>query len=281
MPSGDGQAVEMKTNPAEVYLSRWPRTSDTHKTMAGALRTVARTLASDGSVSWGLLRAADVRGVAADLQDEGLKPPTINKCLSALRGVLETAWRMGLIPDEEYRRIKIDNVAGKSLPAGRALDATEVDVIFEKLALETAPVAALIAVLTGCGLRRVEAVRLLKEDYEAGELVARGKGNKERSIPVPPRWRPLIEAWFSQLEDGARAFNMSRSTISYIIEGFIRRTGLRPFTPHDLRRTFITRVNENADIAIAQRLAGHSNLNTTAIYDRRGKSAEKKAVEDL
>jgi very-short-patch-repair endonuclease len=36
-----------------------------------------------------------------------------------------------------------------------------------------------------------------------------------------------------------------------------------------------------SDIAVAQRLAGHSNLNTTAIYDRRGKAAEKKAVEDL
>lgn len=281
----------MKQNAAEVYLSRWSKKSDTYKTMRSALNRLAGVLGFNDAddCPWGSLRNERVRSVAAALADEGLKPPTINKLLSALRGVLETSWRLGGIPDKEYRRIKIENVAGRSLPAGRALEAAEVDVVFEKLCEIPPRDAAIVAVLAGCGLRRVEAVRLRREDYDtqAGELRALGKGNKERLISVPPRWRPYIETWRRSLEAGSYMFpavggkSISRSTVSYIVDSFVAKIGIANCTPHDFRRTFITRVSEKSDIAIAQRLAGHASINTTTIYDRRGKAAEKKAVEDL
>jgi len=274
-------------NAATVYLSQWPKTSDTYKTLRSALNRIAQLLAGRGfhgaaDFDWGSIRYQEARSVAALLADEGLKPPTINKCLSALRGVLETAWRLGQIDDEEFRRINIKNVAGKTLATGRALDETEINAVLAALDKETPRNAAVITCLAGCGLRRVELVRLRCEDYDGSELRAYGKGNKMRTIPVPPRWRPYIDSWWSQLAPDANAFDdISRSTVSYIIKTFVERTGIKKFTPHDLRRTFITRVNERADPLVAQRLAGHANLNTTAIYDRRGKAAEKKAVEDL
>lgn len=273
-------------NAATVYLSKWSEGSDTRKAMRGALNRIAGVLDEGKDAEtypWHELRYDDVRAIPAMLADEELEPATINKALSALRGVLEVAWRSGAIPDEEYRRIDIENVRGGGLPSGRALAPDEVDAVAASLPNVSPEDAALLAVLLSAGLRRVEAVKLVREDYDpaTGRLTAYGKGRKKRSIPVGTRWRAAIEAWRETLHAGAVMFNMNRRQVSYVVECFCTNNGLKPFTPHDLRRTFATHICRVADIAVAQRLLGHANMQTTGIYDRRGEEVEDKAVKDL
>lgn len=278
-------------NPATVYLSKWPKSGDTRKTMHRALGKVIEVLVGKVDVEafgWHELRYEDVRGIGAAMKDKGYSVPTVNKSLVALRGVLESAWRAGLIPDEDYRRIEIKNERGSSKVSGRALSREEMDAILENLHIVSAEEQAVMALLCATGMRRVELARLRQDDLLDQRIIVRGKGEKSREIPIAPRWLPFIEAWWAQLEPGAVAFPkfgggtaMSRRTISYIVECFWKDAGLRGFSPHDLRRSFITHICENSDISVAAKLAGHSSVNTTMIYDRRGKSAEDEAVRDL
>lgn len=276
---------------AEIYLSKWVDTTDTYKTMRGALRTLARALGWEEGYEtypWHKLRNDVTRSIAAQLSVAGLAPRSINKCLVALRGVLEEAWRSGELPDEAYRRIKIKNVHGSSLPTGRALDDSEAESFSSGVEEMSPRDAALMALLFACGLRRVEAARLKREDYDprTGRLRALGKRDKERSIPVAAEWKPIIERWWKTLSAKSPMFpsdrrdaGLSRSGITLVVERFCRVTGIKRFTPHDLRRTFGTNLIKNGDISIAQVLMGHEKMDTTVIYDHRNEDAEAAAVE--
>ncbi len=228
-----------------------------------------------------------------------LAPATANRHLSALRGVLKECWRLGYVNAETYQRTAdLEAVRGSRLPKGRALQPGEVNALFAACDRSDRPCAirdaAIYAALYGLGLRREEAVTLdlASYDKETGAVKVRGKGNKERLGYLHGGGKDALDEWLAVRgeEDGPLFLpinkggklgrrRLSPEGIRYIADRGRRAATVAPFSPHDLRRTFIgDLLDAGADLSTVQQLAGHAQVSTTARYDRRGEAAKKRAA---
>ncbi len=72
---------------------------------------------------------------------------------------------------------------------------------------------------------------------------------------------------------------MTDQAIYNLLLSHAKQAGIARFSPHDLRRSFISELlDQGADVVTVQQLAGHASVQTTAKYDRRGERAKKKAI---
>jgi integrase/recombinase XerD len=151
----------------------------------------------------------------------------------------------------------------------------------------TAPLAlrdrALLELMYACGLRASEAtgMELGDIDLEEGVLRARGKGAKERIVPVGAsavaatraylqRARPVLVGVQvqSRLLVNSRGGGLTRQGLYKIVQGHARRAGLeRKMSPHTLRHTFATHLLAGGcDLRSLQEMLGHADLATTQVY---------------
>ena len=212
-PTTASLAVEVERrrgpDPATVYLARLAPGS--RRTMRGALATVAAICVPDAeeppepeAFPWERLRAEHAKAIRAALA-ERYTYSTVNKTLSALRGVLREAWELGLMETDHYHRAAaVRAVKGQraSQATGRSLARAELRALIEACLRPISPRkgepavvtekgrrdAALVALGYGCGLRREELAGLAVGDLDLGQrrVLVRGKGNKERVVPIPP-----------------------------------------------------------------------------------------------
>ena len=292
-------------HPAAVYLARLSPGS--RPTMRAALDAIAGVLTngrhSAESLPWPQLRYQHTQAVREKLA-EVHSPATVNKMLCALRGVLKECWRLNLMTAEAYQRAAdLKAVQGERILRGRALGAGEITALFSACAADRSDAgardAAILAVLYPAGLRRSEAAQLRREDYdpETGALIVRtGKGNKERIVYLSNGSLDAMNDWiavrgedagplFWRSRKGGRVMSGAGVTAQAIWRALEKRrieAGVRPFSPHDLRRTVIgDLLDAGADISIVQQLAGHANVTTTQRYDRRPERAKQKAASLL
>lgn len=296
-------STTLGTNPASVYLARLALSG--RKSMSGKLNSIARDLGYESAARcpWHRLEYQHTQAIRTRLA-ERYSPATANNMLCALRGVLGEAWRLGQLTAEDYRRAAdLTPVRGATLPRGRALGADELRRLFAACAADPKPArggrdAALLAMLYAGGLRRSEAVALDVGDWEPGEgalTVRSGKGRKGRMTFLAADAATHVDAWIIRRgiepgplvlpvdRRGALAYRrLSDQAVLDIVRRLAAAAGTRAFSPHDLRRTYVSRLLEaGVDISTVQQLAGHANVATTARYDRRGDGAKRRAAEAL
>jgi site-specific recombinase XerD len=284
-------------DPVAVYLASLDSLKS-RRTMRAALAAVAAELGAPSAhaIPWAALRYPHVAALRARLA-ERRAPATVNKILSALRGVAREAMRLGQLGADEYTRIlDVEGLRGSRLPKGRHVEPDELASLFAACGRKTpagARDAALLAVLRVAGLRRAEIAALSLEDLDRAAWTLRvlGKGNRERRAYVAQA-QPEIEAWLAargeapgplfcavNLAGRPTGARMGESSIAYVLARVAARAGVEGVSPHDLRRTFVgDLLDAGADIAVVQRLAGHAQVTTTQRYDRRGERAAAKAA---
>lgn len=282
--------------PAAAYLARLSERS--RLTQASALTVAARLLGQPDVLRcpWHQLTAAHTAALRATLASR-YAPATGNRILAAVRGVLRAAWRLGLIDrDACERACDVPPIAGRRLPAGRALPRSEVARLLASVAATPAGVrdAAMVAVLWAGGLRRAELAALRLSDYapDGHALhVRHGKGDAERIVYVPAAAALLgaylrlrgrrAGALFLRARQGGQLTRagLSPAGVRTIVQRLAEQAGVGPLSPHDFRRTFISELlDAGADLSAAQQLAGHASPATTARYDRRGERAKQAAA---
>jgi len=168
-------------------------------------------------------------------------------------------------------------------PLPRILEAAEVVRMFEAIEARAAsgePNAqrnlALLELLYGSGLRASELIALPRGAVRPGQpfLLVRGKGDKERLVPISSRAEAAVAAWLEHVPPGLWLFpsgkkHLSRVRLFQIVRELAADAGIAPdrVSPHVLRHAFATHLlSGGADLRVLQSLLGHADIATTQIY---------------
>lgn len=232
----------------------------------------------------------DIRNFLAQLTQEQLNKKTIVRRLSALRSffkfALEHRW-ISVDPTETIETPKIE----KKIPF--YLTYSHIQHLFElpdTTTLLGMRDRAMLELFYSSGLRVSELVALDRRDFDTSsmQIKLKGKGKKERIVPVTPNAARWISQYLAHPErhhniDGHRAqkdekaiflnklgSRLSARSIDRNFAAYLQRSGLAgKVTPHTIRHTIATHWLENGmDLKTIQILLGHSALATTTIYTK-------------
>lgn len=296
----NGQVINPQDKqPAAAYLDQLRPTG--RRSQQQALEVIAAMFGRGvDDMQWAALRYGQTLQIKSVLQ-ERYNYSTANKFLSALRGVLKQAYKLGLMTAEDYHRAAdIENIKGDVIPAGRELTQAEIRAIIDNCQADQTPAGvrdgALFAVLYATGVRREEIIKVCLSDYDqdTGKIIITGKRNKQRAVYINNGAADALADWLAIrgsdpgavflpiTKSGIIQYNspgMTPQAVYYMLQKRATAAKVKAFSPHDLRRTFISNMLEaGADIAIIAKIAGHASVNTTARYDRRPEEAKRKAA---
>ena len=303
----DPAALQLLQAPVALYLQQLAASS--RQTMRYVLQDAADRLGVDDvaieEFPWHQLQPGHITALVAALRTDGYAPNTSSLYVNAIRGVMNQAWQQSLITQDQLLKIRAVKAGGGSrLIKGRNLRRTLIRELMDVCAADPRPQglrdAAIIAILYGSGMRKSESVNMDLRQVNMAErsLQVLGKGNKEL-IKFAPTWAfEKLQVWLDfrreQLPEGVsddtflfnrirRGSHITRERITkhaiyYIAKQRGKQVGV-DIMPHDFRRSFITRVIEEYDVSIAQKLAHHANIATTVSYDMRDDNERRNATD--
>ena len=251
---------------------------------------------------WHQLTFEKVHLIRATLIEAGYSVNTINLSLSALKGVAKTAFNLGKMSADDMMRINsVKSLKGNAVRNGRRIIHAEINKLLGDNSSDTAKSArdkALLSIGVGAGLRRSEicALDIGDVDFKHGLLtVKQGKGRKHRQIYLAKDLLIALKAWlkYRGLSEGAlftrirkngqlTLKRLSANGLAYVLDSLQTQCNVDSFSPHDMRRTFITQLLEkDVDLNTVRQLAGHSDISTTIKYDKRDIESQKRASQGI
>jgi integrase/recombinase XerC len=218
----------------------------------------------------------------ASLYSRSLKAVSLRRKLAAVRSFLQFAVREGETPKNPAKLLRTPK-APKELPrimteeqANRLLDDAQSGKLDRPSAIRD---AAILELLYGCGVRVSELAGLNVENLDLKErwILVRGKGKKERQVPVPTKAAEALARYLVQrpTAPGQRAVFLNRAggrltdrSVRRLVKLYATRLmsddGVHP---HSFRHAYATHLlSDGADLRSIQELLGHASLSTTQQY---------------
>ena len=241
-------------------------------------------LAARGRKDWSAVTRGDVQEHLARLLELGISARSQARALSAIRGLHRLLLAERLAAEDATDEVDAPR-GSRRLP--QLLSRSEVESLLAAPArLRTAAGVrdrAMLELLYATGLRVSELVSLdvNQVDLESRVLLARGKGGKERLVPVGAVAARALRHYLGgarstllgrrksrDLFVTPRGGRMSRQGFFKLLRRYARAAGIaRPISPHKLRHSFATHLLEGgADLRAVQAMLGHADVTTTEIY---------------
>lgn len=255
---------------------------------AGAARNTISAYRSDLALASAFLEfrlsiAGPVEVTRLSAEWEPLARASVARKAAALRRFF------GFLVDEGHRADDPSHALPRPGTARRlpkTLDRDDIDRLFDTIAIRIERyaarpadlrLAALVELLYGSGLRATELVSLDVRAIAPDRpfTILRGKGGRERLVPVSDRARSAVQAWCAvRTGEGAWLFpsgksHLSRVRLFQMLRELAGEAGIPPerISPHVLRHAFATHLLEGgADLRALQTMLGHADIATTEIY---------------
>ena len=253
------------------------------------------TFLADQGVDPGRVSRGDVVAYLGSRRADGMSPRTLARETSALRGLYGFLAAEKVLPEDPTadltnarRWAMLPKILSKE-EVERLLDAPDV----------TTPKGlrdrAMFELLYACGLRVSELAALPVSSLRLAEgfVLVRGKGSKERIVPVADSSGRWVQRWLAEgrgtrgagsrwVFPGTRGRPVTRQTVFLALKAAAVKAGIpaASVSPHVLRHAFATHLVDNdADLRAVQLMLGHADIATTEIYTHVSRSRVRKVYD--